>query len=135
MIDGAPRRSPPPASAGRSTVQSGDVAGVGGSASDDRYDLVTLINNIYYFTRDERVDLYRQMRGALTDGGELVVVTMVTPGSTASAHLHFMLVSQAGRRVAARGRRSRARPSRRRLRHIESTRLVPTEPFVGIRAR
>ena len=55
-----------------------------------------MINNVYYFPRDERVALYRQVRGSLTDGGELVVVTMVTPGSPASAHLHLMLVSQAG---------------------------------------
>jgi SAM-dependent methyltransferase len=105
------------------------------ASAEHGYDLVTLINNVYYFDRDERVALYAQLRERLNAGGELVVVTMVTPGSPASAHLHLMLVSQAGhaslpfdgdveRDLRAAG-----------FATVTSTRLVPTEPFVGVRAR
>ena len=98
------------------------------------YDVVTLVNNIYYFDAATRVDLYRQVRDTLTSRGELVVVTMVTPGSPASAHLDFMLVMQA---------RHASLPAageiERDLRAAgceagDAVKLVPGEPFVGIRA-
>ncbi len=79
----------------RATFHVGDVRDHLATTAD-RYDVVTLINNVYYFGRDERVDLYRQVRSVLTAHGELVAVTMVTPGSAASAHLNWMLVTQAG---------------------------------------
>jgi SAM-dependent methyltransferase len=100
----------------------------------DRHDVVTLINNIYYFAPDERVALYRQVRGSLTDGGELVVVTMVTPGSPASAHLHLMLVSQAGHAALPRAGELDHDLRAAGFTTVTTTRLVPGEPFVGARA-
>ena len=120
--------------AGRASVHIGDVR-AWLDTTTDRFDLITLLNNVYYFDRAERVDLYRRLRAALTDRGELVAVTMVTPGSSASAHLQLMLVSQAGHAsLPALGEVERD------LRlagfsSIETTHLVPTEPFIGIRAR
>ncbi len=105
------------------------------ATTTDRYDVVTLINNVYYFDREERIALYRRIRSVLTASGELVAVTMVTPGSPASVHLHWMLVTQAGHAsLPADGEVERD------LRGVgfttvETTRLVPGEPFVGIRAR
>ncbi len=116
VIDDARARIDAAGLAGRATLAVGDVRTFVGSA-DRRYDLVTLINNVYYFDRVERVDLYRRLRGSLTDDGELVVVTMVTPGSPASAHLHLMLVSQAGHASLPPRRRGRARPPHRGVRH------------------
>jgi SAM-dependent methyltransferase len=102
---------------------------------DRRYDVITLNNNIYYFDPHERVALYERLGSLLTDGGELVIVTMLWPGSIASAHLHFMLIAQAGaaalpaladlqRDLAAAG-----------FATVEVDALVPTEPFVALRAR
>ena len=79
----------------RATFIAGDVRDHLATTTD-RYDAVTLINNVYYFDRDERLDLYRRIRSVLTTTGELVAVTMVTPGSPASAHLNWMLITQAG---------------------------------------
>jgi 4-hydroxy-2,2'-bipyrrole-5-carbaldehyde O-methyltransferase len=99
------------------------------------YGLVTLLNNVYYFSPDERIALYRRLGGFLAPGGELLVTTMTTPGSLASTHLHLMLVSQSG--VAG-------LPSRDALVQevraagftvVETDSLVPAEPFVAIRAR
>jgi SAM-dependent methyltransferase len=102
---------------------------------DRRYDVITLNNNIYYFDPVERVALYERLGSLLADGGELVVVTMLWPGSIASAHLHFMLIAQAG---------AAALPALADLRRdlatagfvtVEVDALVPTEPFVAVRAR
>jgi SAM-dependent methyltransferase len=102
---------------------------------DSRFDLVLLLNNIYYFDREERVGLYRELGSALADGGQLLVVTMTTPGSVAAAHLHFMLTCQEG---------TASLPGRDELvadlvaagyEPFEERRLVPTEPFLGVRAR
>jgi SAM-dependent methyltransferase len=104
-------------------------------ADDRRYDIITLNNNIYYFDPGERVALYERLGRLLADGGELVIVTMLWPGSIASAHLHFMLIAQAG---------AAALPALSDLRRdltsagfatVEVDELVPTEPFVGLRAR
>ena len=104
-------------------------------ASGKRFELVMLLNNIYYFDRQQRQELYRQLGASLVDGGQLLVVTMTAPGSVAAAHLHFMLSCQEG---------TASLPQRAELvsdlaaagyQTIEERKLVPTEPFVGIRAR
>jgi ubiquinone/menaquinone biosynthesis C-methylase UbiE len=65
-------------------------------ASSKQFDLVMLLNNIYYFERGSRAALYRDIGGVLTDRGQLLIVSMMAPGSVASAHLHFMLTCQSG---------------------------------------
>jgi len=100
-----------------------------------RFDLVLLLDNVYYFAPEVRPELYRQLYGCLAPGGELVVATMTAPGSVAAAHLDFMLACQEG---------SAALPHRDELRRdlehagfdsIEERSIVPTEPFVAVRAR
>ena len=94
-----------------------------------------MCNNIYYFARDERLALYRQLRGLLAPGGTLLVTTMTTPGSTASAHLHFMLCCQAGAAGLPRQGEIEQDLVRAGFEVAEAQRLVPTEPFVGIAAK
>jgi 4-hydroxy-2,2'-bipyrrole-5-carbaldehyde O-methyltransferase len=99
------------------------------------FDLVTLCNNLYYFDPGERADLFRHVGDLLAPGGEVVVVSLTRSGSIASAHLHLMLSCQDS--VAA---LPEAGEIERTLTHVgyeivESTMLVPTEPFVGVRAR
>ena len=132
VIEDARRRIEGARLAARATLAVDDVRTY--ASTEDRFDLVTLINNVYYFPRDERVALYRQVRGLLTDGGELVVVTMVTPGSPASAHLHLMLVSQAGHASLPRAGELEDDLRAAGFASVTTTRLVPTEPFVGLRA-
>ena len=120
--------------AGRASVHVGDVR-VWLDTTTDRFDLITLLNNVYYFDRADRVDLYRRLRAALTDRGELVAVTMVTPGSPASAHLQLMLVSQAGHASLPAPGEVERDLHLAGFSSIETTRLVPTEPFIGVRAR
>jgi SAM-dependent methyltransferase len=117
----------------RATFEAGDVRDHLATTTD-RYDVVTLINNLYYFDRDERVDLYGRIRSVLTPSGELVAVTMVTPGSPAAAHLNWMLVTQAGHAsLPAAGEVERDLRAAG-FTTVETTQLVPGEPFVGVRA-
>jgi SAM-dependent methyltransferase len=105
------------------------------ATSQERFDLVLLLNNIYYFDRAGRVELYRQVGRSLNQRAELLVVSMTTPGSIAAAHLNFMLSCQEGRASL---------PGRDDLvadlvtagyETVEESRLVPTEPFLAVRAR
>ena len=124
VIDDARVRLEASGLGGRARVAVDDVRAFVRSV-EEPYDLVTLVNNIYYFAPEERVELYRQMRGALTEHGELVVVTMLTPGSTASAHLHLMLVSQAGNASLPRHGDVERDLRAAGFANVESTRLVP----------
>jgi hypothetical protein len=94
-----------------------------------------LVNNVYYFDPTTRVGLYRDARAALTRAGALVVVTMTMPGSPAAAHLDLMLRAQAGHAsLPADGEVERDLRAAG-FATIETTKLVPGEHFVGIRAR
>jgi SAM-dependent methyltransferase len=125
--------------AARARLHVGDVRdwlrGADRASPESTFDLVMLLNNIYYFDRRQRADLYRELGSCLRDGGELLVVSMTAPGSVAAAHLHFMLTCQRGT-ASLPGRDELSKDlARAGFELIENEVLVPTEPFVGIRAR
>lgn len=66
--------------AGRFEVAAGDVRDRRPDP-DDRFDLMTLHNNIYYFPVADRVDLLRHLRGFLAPGGKLLITTGAQGGS------------------------------------------------------
>ena len=103
-------------------------------ASPTRFDLVMLLNNIYYFAREGRAALYRDIGDALTNGGQLLIVSMVAPGSVAAAHLHFMLTCQAGTAALPGSGEIESDLADAGFRVLANEVLVPTEPFVGLRA-
>jgi 4-hydroxy-2,2'-bipyrrole-5-carbaldehyde O-methyltransferase len=99
-----------------------------------RYDLILLLNNIYYFPREERVPLYRQLGGMLSDGGRLVVTSLTAPGSVAAAHLNFMLACQTGAAALPRRGELETDLSSAGFRNLQTERLVPAEPFLAATA-
>ncbi len=99
-----------------------------------RYDLVLLLNNVYYFPPGERTALYRQLGGLLSEAGQLVVATQTTPGSIAAAHLNFMLTCQAGAAALPRPGELEADLSSAGFEITDIQPIVPTEPFVAIAA-
>jgi SAM-dependent methyltransferase len=111
----------------------GDVRRWAG-ASATRFDLVMLLNNVYYFDQQSRAALYRDMGELLTERGQLLIVSMMAPGSVAAAHLHFMLTCQSEPSSLP----GRAEIERDLLeagfRVVANQVLVPTEPFIGVRA-
>jgi SAM-dependent methyltransferase len=102
--------------------------------SADRFDLILLLNNIYYFDRAQRRQLYGELLTVLADGGQLLVVSMTKPGSIAASHLNFMLACQEGTASLPGGDDLVADLVAAGYQILEERRLVPTEPFVGARA-
>jgi SAM-dependent methyltransferase len=104
------------------------------TSSEARFDLVLLLNNVYYFPPEDRVALYRSLGASLVPGGSLLVVSMTVPGSIAAAHLHLMLVSQAGRAALPGGPEITSDLGEAGLEVVTDEVLVPAEPFVAVRA-
>jgi SAM-dependent methyltransferase len=99
------------------------------------YELITLLNDVYYFADQHRAELYRRLGAHLAPKGELVIVTMTRHGSIASAHLHFMLACQAGVASLPEAETLAADLHRAGFTVLEHQTLVPTEPFRAVRAR
>jgi len=103
-------------------------------ATSSRFDLVMLLNNIYYFAPESRAALYRDIGEVLTARGHLLIVSMLAPGSIAAAHLHFMLTCQAAAASLPSPAEIESDLADAGFRVLASQSLVPTEPFVGVRA-
>jgi 4-hydroxy-2,2'-bipyrrole-5-carbaldehyde O-methyltransferase len=99
-----------------------------------RYDLVLLLNNVYYFPPGERVALYRQLGSLLSEQGQLVIASQTTPGSIAAAHLNFMLACQAGAAALPRPGELEADLPSAGFEITDIAAIVPTEPFVALTA-
>lgn len=64
--------------------------------TDERFDLLTLHNNIYYFREDERPGLFQQLRALLAPGGRLLLTTACRHGSPAGALLDLWSAATEG---------------------------------------
>lgn len=115
----------------RATLRTGDILHW---HPDEAYDVVTLLNNVYYFDPRERVRLFEHLATLLRPDGVLVVVTMTVPGSIASAHLNLMLTCQEGNASLPTGADLSRDLTAAGFPRVETARLVPTEPFIGITA-
>ncbi|MBA0049531.1 class I SAM-dependent methyltransferase [Streptomyces sp. AJS327] len=60
------------------------------------YDVVLLMNNIYYFAPEERPELFRTLRAALREGGTLVLVSMFHGTSVSALGLDLVLACTQG---------------------------------------
>ena len=98
------------------------------------YDLVLLLNNVYYFPAGERVALYRRLGALMGDRGRLIVASQTAPGSVAAAHLNFMLTCQAGAAALPRPGELEADLSSAGFELTDVAFIVPTEPFLAITA-
>jgi SAM-dependent methyltransferase len=99
-----------------------------------RYDLVLLLNNVYYFPAAARAALYRQLGDLLSERGHLVIASQTAPGSVASAHLNFMLTCQYGAAALPRAGELEADLASAGFEIADLQPIVPTEPFLAVRA-
>jgi 4-hydroxy-2,2'-bipyrrole-5-carbaldehyde O-methyltransferase len=60
------------------------------------FDLVLLLQNIYYFAEDERPDLLRRLHGLLAPGGALLLASLFAGRSLAAAHYDLLFQATAG---------------------------------------
>ncbi len=104
------------------------------ASSEAPFDLILLLNDVYYFAPEDRVALYRSLAESLVPRGSLVVVTMTVPGSIAAAHLHLMLVTQAGAAALPGVPEISSDLGEAGLEVVTDEVLVPAEPFVAVRA-
>ena len=118
---------------GRIRLQAADVR-TWTPEADDGYDLILLLNNIYYFPRGDRVALYRRLGSLLNQPGHLIVTTLAAPGSVAAAHLNFMLACQAGAAALPRAGELEADLVDAGFADVQAQPIVPTEPFLAVRA-
>ena len=93
--------------------------------SDIRFDLIMLLNNIYYFEAARRQEVYQELANSLTDRGQLLVVSMTTPrvDRRCSSRLHAAVSGR--HRFAPRSGRSANRPAFGWLRDYRRAEIAP----------
>lgn len=115
--------------AGRVTIESGDIRAREGDAS---FDLVTLHNAIYYFPTHERAALFARLGAFLRPGGRLVVCSSCRGGSPGMQLLDVWTSSVAGFGPLPSEDELAAQLREAGFARVESRRLVPGEPYVGM---
>ena len=120
--------------AGRARFHVGDVRTLR-FPPDRRFDLVMLLNSVYYVEPSGRVELYRGLRQLLSDGGQLLVASMTRRGSVAAAHLDLMLQCQSDPAVLPDRGQLIADLGAAGFGVLEELAPVPTEPYLAVRAR
>jgi SAM-dependent methyltransferase len=60
------------------------------------FDLVLAANNVYYFTPEERTELFGRLRETLAAGGSLAVVSLFRGGSLTTRNLDLVLAATPG---------------------------------------
>jgi SAM-dependent methyltransferase len=96
------------------------------------FDLVLLLQNVYYFAEDQRPALLRRLHGLLAPGGALLLASLFAGGSLAAAHYDLLFRATEGC-----GPLPQRRQLDRQLHHAEFTttrwrRLIPLESFYAV---
>ncbi|PAJ81533.1 hypothetical protein CJO71_07940 [Burkholderia ubonensis] len=102
---------------------------------ESKFDAVTLHNNIYYFTVEERVRVLDRIRGFLKEGGELIITTCCQGGNLGIEALNLWAASNLHG-----GRLPETAEMIHQLRQagyeeVESSQLIPGDSFYAFRAR
>lgn len=99
------------------------------------FDLVTLYNNIYYFTPEERVPLFRKIRSLLAPDGALALVSMMRGNTIMASEFDLVLRSTLGCAPLPELDETIMQLQESGFNKIKKTRLGFGEPFYGILAR
>jgi 4-hydroxy-2,2'-bipyrrole-5-carbaldehyde O-methyltransferase len=82
--------------ANRCTALHADIRQPDAARLDGPFDVVTLHNNVYYFSESERASLFADLRMRLARGGRLVVTSVFAGKALAAAEFDLVLRSTAG---------------------------------------
>ena len=115
----------------RVTIEAVDIRK---KAPDERFDIVTLYNNIYYFAVEDRVALLRHIREFIKPDGFLLLTTCCQGGSLAVEVLNLW-----GAATATCGRLPRvdeiiSHLDKAGYKNVKAIRLIPAEKFFAFRA-
>jgi cyclopropane fatty-acyl-phospholipid synthase-like methyltransferase len=115
----------------RFEIVTGDIrdrrTGLGGA-----FDLITLYNNLYYFPLEERPALLRNLRTLLAPGGALALLSSMQGATSITADFDLILRSTQGCSPLPRLPELKQQLRAAGFRHVESVRLIPTEPLYGV---
>ncbi|MGA9492791.1 MAG: class I SAM-dependent methyltransferase [Mycobacterium sp.] len=82
--------------ADRCTALHADIRQPNLARLDGPFDMITLHNNVYYFSATERAQLFADLRRRLTPGGRLVVTSVFAGKELAAAEFDLVLRATAG---------------------------------------
>lgn len=118
--------------AGRCTALHADIRQSGTTGLDGPFDLITLHNNVYYFSPAERADMFAGLRDRLTPAGRLLLTSYFAGKTLAAAQFDLVLRSTAG--CWPLPERAELRDALHSAGYPEVTfhRLLPTESLFGV---
>jgi SAM-dependent methyltransferase len=107
---------------GRCRVEQGNIEARARALGE--FDLVLLLNNVYYWAPTERVEILKTLRQCVAPAGTLVVATALPDGQAFNRHLDMILrVTQNSHRLPTRDE------LRDDLRHAGFEHITLTEPI------
>jgi SAM-dependent methyltransferase len=111
-----------------------DVCDIREKTADERFDIATLYNNIYYFPVETRVPLLSQISRFLKPGGFLLLTTCCQGGSLAAEILNLWGAATAtGGRLPAKAEMvEQLREAG--YRNVKAIRLIPGDAFFAFKA-
>jgi SAM-dependent methyltransferase len=111
-----------------------EAADVRNKVPDERFDIVTLYNNIYYFPVEDRVSLLRHIGGFIKAGGFLLLTTCCQGGSLGVEVLNLWGAATAncGRLPDVNEMVSQLREAGYKV--VEAISLIPGEKFFAFKA-
>ena len=121
--------------ADRFAVTQADVrlpAGAGAPELEGPWDLVLLVQNVYYFAGDERAALLQRLRALAPDGALVVATAVRGTGDPAAAHLDLVLRSTAGNTPLPTVDELRAEVAAAGFATVEVRRLAPFQPLRAV---
>jgi len=93
------------------------------------WDLVLLMQNVYYFDGADRTDLLRDLRGLVPGGAVLIATAVRGTGDPAAAHLDVVLRSTIGNTPLPTVDELRADLAAAGFTRVEARRLAPLQPL------
>lgn len=96
------------------------------------FDLITLFNNVYYFTPEERPVLFCILRSRLAPNGALAIVSLMQGNSVTAIDFDLLLRSTVGCAPLPEVDELIAQLCESGFRHVKKTKLMPEEPVYGI---
>ena len=116
---------------GRFKIVQGDIRNPP-SEVDGTFDLLTLYNNIYYFTLEERPALYSNLLSRLAPGGLFILVSMMQGNSCTASDLDLLLRSTIGWEPLPDVGELVEDLGRAGFMNIRKHQLISWEPFFGL---
>ncbi|MEW6502190.1 MAG: methyltransferase domain-containing protein [Thermodesulfobacteriota bacterium] len=99
------------------------------------FDFISLYNNLYYFTPEERPALFRQLHSRLAPGGTFAVVSLMRGKSAMTINFDLVLRSTVGCAALPAPEETMAQLKAAGFTAIEPVPLMPAADFHGILAR